>query len=343
VLAARPDAAVEVCALSDGGDGFGDAIARALGAEARPARVTGPLGEPVEARWFLGGDGTALVESAAAAGLALVPPQVRRPTETTTFGVGELVRAALDGGARRVVVGLGGTATTDGGAGLAQALGVVLKGAATPVRGGELERVTGVDRSSRDPRLADVPLVVLTDVDNPLTGPEGTARIYGPQKGASEAEVLALDRALLHFAKVAGDAGEVPGDGAAGGMGYALRVLFGAERRRGIDWVLDAVRFDERLDGVDVVFTGEGRLDAQSARGKVLSGVAARASARGIPVVALVGSLGDGAGDLASWGLTRVLALTGEGVTEAYAMLHAEALLETLAADAVRGVRQGGG
>jgi glycerate kinase len=268
-------------------------------------------------------------------GLGLVPEGSRAPTRTTTFGVGELVVAALDAGARRVMIGLGGTATTDGGAGLAQALGVLLHGAPVPVRGEQLAWVVGVDSSQRDPRLSEVPLVALADVDNPLTGPEGAARVFGPQKGAAEAEVQALDQALSCFAAVVGDPGVCPGDGAAGGLGYALRVFAGAERRRGIDFVLDAVGFDARQDGVDLVLTGEGRLDAQSARGKVVSGVVERCRARGAPVMALVGALGPGAESLVAR-LTRAVSLTSHAVSEAVAMERAAPLLEELTTREVR-------
>jgi len=334
--AARAGAEVEVCPLSDGGEGLTSVLLGALGGSERITRVTGPLRDRTEARWALLADGrTALIESAAAIGLAKVPER-RAPTETTSYGVGELILEAVNSGARTIVVGLGGTATTDGGAGMAQALGVVLEGVDTPATGGQLVRLRRIDPGPREPRLDEIELVALTDVDNPLTGEQGSARVYGPQKGASPAEQVELDAALAHLSTIAGDAGTRPGDGAAGGLGFGLRVLLGARVQSGIDHVLDATSFDAKLRTCDLVLTGEGRLDAQSARGKVVAGVSRRCRAARVPAVALVGAVGPGASLLLDQGLTAYFSLCSRPMPESEARQNAAALLEELAYNVVR-------
>jgi glycerate kinase len=330
-------AEVDTCPLSDGGEGVASVLVAAVGGVARSARVTGPMGDKIDARWFMLADGrTALIESAAAIGLGRVPTDLRAPMQTTTYGVGELIREALLAGARTIMVGLGGTATTDGGSGMAQALGIAFEGVDPPATGGQLRNVRRVDATRRDPMLADIELIALTDVNNPLTGADGAARTYGPQKGASELEVLQLDAALAHLATLAGDEGTHPGDGAAGGLGYGLRVFFGARLRSGVDFVLDAARFDERLKGCDLVLTGEGRLDAQSSRGKVVAGVSRRCKAQRIPVVALVGAVGPGAAAIHDEGLTAYFSLCDRPMLEHDAREQAATLLETLAYNVVR-------
>jgi glycerate kinase len=340
VLRACPHAQVDRCPLSDGGEGFASVVGEVLGGTDYRVKVTGPIGDPVVATFRLGSDRTALIESASVIGLGLVPATERRPLETTTRGVGELLRAALDAGATRIVLGLGGTATTDAGAGMAQALGVRFDGASDDLRGGALETVRGVDLRGRDPRIATAQIVALTDVDDPLTGTTGAARRYAPQKGATSNDVDILERALGHFRTRVSDAGEAPGDGAAGGLGYGLRVFAGATRRRGIDFVLEAVAFDARLNGADLVLTGEGRLDAQSAAGKVVSGVASKCAALGIPAIALAGSV---AADFATErisGLQAAHSLVGDGVHEAQAIANATSLLEALAERVAREITQ---
>ncbi len=337
VEGACPDADIELCPLSDGGEGLLDVLAMSRGGSVHETRVTGPVGSPVDARWALSGDGrTAIIESAAAIGLGLVPERERRPLETTTHGVGELLRTALAAGARTVVVGLGGSATTDAGAGMAQALGVVIDGVDVPAVGGRLGDARRIDSRGRAPELSEIEVLTLTDVDNPLTGPEGAAHVYGAQKGATETERFALDAALAHFAALAGDAGTEPGDGAAGGLGYGLRRFAGARRLSGIDHVLDAVQFEAKLRGCDLVLTGEGRLDAQSARGKVVSGVCRRCRSHGVPVIALVGAIGSGAGSLEDAGLTAYFSACERPMTEQDAMASAKSLLEGLARNVVR-------
>ncbi len=332
---ACPGAEVIARPLSDGGEGIADVLVAASGGRTHSVRVTGPLGATVNARWAMLGDGTtAVVESAEAAGLTLAPESSRSPVRATTFGVGQLIRSALDAGATRVVVGLGGSATNDGGVGMAQALGVAFDGIPSPAAGGDLLGLRRIDVTHRDPRLKDV--IVLHDVTNPLTGADGATRVYGPQKGATEDQVRELDAALTHLTNVVGDPGTCAGDGAAGGLGYGLRVFAGARLASGIDYVLDAVRFDEALLGCDLVLTGEGRLDASSARGKVAGGIARRCREHGVPVVALAGAVGDGAESVFAQGLTACFSLCDAPITATAAMERAASLLEKLAENVTR-------
>lgn len=334
---AHPDVDVDLCPVSDGGEGVLDVLMEGRGGSVHVTRVVGPTGGTVEARFGLVDDGrTAVIESAAAIGLGLVPDAEQRPLETTTYGVGQLVLCAVAAGARTIIVGLGGSATTDGGAGMAQALGVTLEGAGVPATGGRLGEVRRIDVTGRASSLSGVELVALTDVDCPLSGPAGAAHVFGAQKGAGPEERAVLDLSLCHLASVAGDPGETPGDGAAGGLGYGLRVFAGAKRQGGIQYVLDRLRFDERLGKADLVLTGEGRIDGQSARGKVVSGVCQRARAANLPVVALVGAVGEGATELHDRGLTAHFSLCDRPMTEGDAMSRAAELLAALTTNVVR-------
>ncbi len=335
VLAAHPDASVDLCPLADGGEGTVDALVEATGGAYRTTPVFGPLGQPVEARWGLLGDGrTAVIEMAEAAGLQLVPTDRRDPTRTTTFGVGELIRAAMDADCTDIILGIGGSATCDGGTGMAQALGVDFQaagGLATHLSGGHLAHLTGVDTTTRDPRLAATSIRVACDVTNPLTGPDGAAHVYGPQKGATPEQIRQLDAGLAHLAALL--PGTLPGAGfgAAGGLGFGLVAFCGATLERGIDLVMDAVGFDERLAQADLVITGEGRLDGQSIYGKTCIGVARRAAARGKSCIALVGSAAADADLCLAHGLTAYHAIVDDRVTVDDAMTHAAAHLERLA------------
>jgi len=324
VLDALPDAQVECCALADGGEGTLDVVVDAAGGERRLAEVTGPLGAPVQAAWALLGDGaTAVIEMAAAAGLLLVPEAERDPTRTTTYGVGELIRAALDARAVRVVVGVGGSATTDGGAGAAQALGVHFDGGFEPMQGGHLKQVRRVYVSTRDPRLDSTELLVACDVDNPLFGSEGAAVVYGPQKGASPDAIARLDLGLEHLARLAGGDPWAPGAGAAGGLAYGLATLCGARLVRGSDLVFDLMGIDERLARCDLVLTGEGRLDTQSVCGKVVGSLAGRAGHQGVPLAAIAGQLEADPSLLRAAGILHWVALVESNVTESQGMASA--------------------
>ncbi|MBK3639226.1 glycerate kinase [Streptomyces sp. MBT33] len=312
--------AVEVASLpvADGGDGTVDA-AVAAGFERREVRVAGPLGHEVTAAFALRGD-TAVVEMAEASGLQRLPKGVFAPLTASTYGSGELLRAALDAGARTIVFGVGGSATTDGGAGMLSALGARFldaDGEPVPPGGGGLDDLATADLSDLDPRFADVELVLASDVDNPLTGPKGAPAVYGPQKGASPDDVAALDSALAHYAKVleeavvprAAEYAASPGAGAAGGIGYGA-LLLGANFRAGIEVMLDVLGFAPALERVDLVITGEGSLDEQTLHGKAPAGVAAAARAADKEVVAVCGRLALPPEALGRAGIRRAYALT---------------------------------
>jgi glycerate kinase len=331
---------VETCPIADGGDGTVDA-AVAAGFTRRPLSASGPTGRPVDTAWARSGE-TAVVELADVCGLVRLPDGVLRAEDATTLGLGEVLRAALDDGARRIVLGLGGSASTDGGAGLAQALGAELRTAdgtvlAAGVGGGALARVASVDLAG----LALPPgtsVEVACDVDNPLLGPHGAAAVYGPQKGADPDAVARLDAALASWASVLGAATgtggreDEPGAGAAGGVGYGVLTLLDARLRPGFDLVAELLGFDDRLAGADLVVTGEGRLDAQTLRGKGPAGVAARAAAAGVPVLALAGSVALGPDELAAAGIGGSAALADLEPDLRRSQEHAAALLEQIAA-----------
>ncbi|MCX5658829.1 MAG: glycerate kinase [Planctomycetota bacterium] len=348
---ADPRAVVDLCPISDGGEGTVDAMLAATRGRRMTARVLSPLGEPIEAAWGLlgsreGEPATAIVEMAAAAGLGLVPADKRDPMRTTTFGVGQLIKVALDAGAQRLILGIGGSATNDGGAGMAQALGVVFRDSlgrvlAAPMTGGLLANVAAIDPSGLDPRLAATPVVVACDVTNPLTGPSGASAIYGPQKGATPTQVAQLDRNLAHLAallrtRLGRDVETLPGAGAAGGMGAGSVAFLNARLQRGVALVLEAVGFGQRVAGCDWCFTGEGRLDGQSLAGKACLGVARAAREHGVPTFALVGSIGPGGERALQEGLAGSRAI-GEGLPVAESMRRAADLLENAAAEVVRG------
>jgi glycerate kinase len=296
----RPDDALDLVPMADGGEGTMQALVYALGGAIERVEVTGPLGDPVRAAFGMApgaGGPLGIVEMALASGLDLVPERRRDPGRTTTRGTGELMRAALDRGAARLLVCLGGSATNDGGAGMAAALGVrFLDGDGRDLpRGGEaLVGLARIDVSGVHPALARALVIGACDVDNPLTGPAGASAVYGPQKGASPEQVLLLDRALGHLASVVHrdlgtDPHEEPGAGAAGGLGFGLLAFCGARLRRGVEVVMDAVGVRERVRGCDLAITGEGSLDEQSLRGKVPAGVIGAAEDAGVPVAVVCG------------------------------------------------------
>lgn len=298
---ARLGGAVEVdpCPIADGGEGFVEAMRSAAGGTRHEVTARGPRGEPVRAVWAELPGGTGVVELAAASGLLRLPDtSAPDPERATTYGTGQLIAAAAET-CRRVVVGLGGSATNDGGAGLAQAVGVAFYGPGgtrieEPMTGGHLATLTRIDPGPARGRLAGVELLAAGDVTNPLTGPEGASAVYGPQKGATPAQVERLDAGLRRYAEllrrqVGTDVEHVPGAGAAGGAAAGLLALLGAELRPGVGLVLEAVGFDRRVRGCGLCLTGEGRLDGQSLSGKAVLGVARAAAVHGVPTVALVG------------------------------------------------------
>jgi glycerate kinase len=298
--AALPRTRVIKVPVADGGDGTLHAIVYATGGTLRKARVRDPLGRTITATWGLSGDReAAILEMAAASGLALLSPNERNPLITSTEGTGDLLRIALDSGARNILLGIGGSSTNDAGTGAARALGarfLDIRGRDLPPGGAALARLHQIDLTHLDPRLRTANIQVACDVTNPLTGPRGASHIYGPQKGASPAMVRRLDAALRHFAQVLRrqlgiSVEKIPGSGAAGGMGAGLLAFTPARLRPGIDIVLDAVRLRHHLQYADLVITGEGRLDPQTVHGKAPAGVARLARSLGIPCIALCGSL----------------------------------------------------
>jgi glycerate kinase len=331
--------------VADGGDGTLEALVAATGGTYEEALVTGPLGHPVRARWGILGDGrTAVIETAQACGLVLVPPSARNPRRTTTYGVGELFRAALDRGFRRFLVGVGGSATNDGGAGMAQALGIRLldaQGRDLPPGGEHLLRLERIDASGLDPRIPHSEITVAVDVTNPLCGPLGAAAVYGPQKGATPEDVALLDRALERLAEVARrDLGKevapLSGAGAGGGLGAGLVAFLNARLAWGADIVLEAVRLEEHLEGADLVLVGEGQVDFQTAFRKAPAAVARRAKARGIPVIALAGGLGRDYQEVYGVGIDAVVPIVPGPTPLQEALARAEELLTEAAARTAR-------
>ena len=331
--------------LSDGGEGLVDSLVVASGGRLAEFDVTGPLGTPVTAKMGLMGDGqTAVIEMAQASGLILVPENERNPLVTTTFGTGELIKKALELGCSHLIIGIGGSATNDGGMGMAQALGFrFFDEQKQPLGqgGGELARLARIDASGRDPRLDDVTIEVACDVNNPLTGPQGAAHIYGPQKGATSEMVEFLDAALSNYDQIlqrdlGQDVGKVPGAGAAGGLGAGLMALLGGLLVSGIELVLDVLDFDKKVKGACLVLTGEGKFDAQSAFGKVPMGVAHRARKLGVPVVVIAGSVLPSAEILHGEGVTAYFSILNQPMSLNEAMDHGAELVENQVAEVMR-------
>jgi glycerate 2-kinase len=351
VRIALPDAEIAIIPVADGGEGTVHALVAATGGQLLHTRVTGPLSAPVEAEWgLLGadtaapGEKTAVIEMAAASGLPLLPPERRDPRITTTYGVGELIRAALDAGCTRILIGIGGSATNDGGAGMAQALGARLldaDGNDLPYGGAALSQLARIDISGMDARLAQTLVCVASDVTNPLTGPEGASAVYGPQKGATPEMVAELDAALVHYAAILRrdlgvDVANIPGAGAAGGLGAGLLAFARAELVPGARLVFEALRFDERIAGADLIFTAEGRLDAQTAYGKAVGTVAAAGQQLGIPVVALAGAVAMNDAALRALGLSAALGLADGPLTLEESMARAADLTRDATLRALR-------
>ena len=345
-----PDAEVVLVPVADGGDGTLETLVETSGGRIITSDVTGPLGEPVSAQWGAMGDGvTAVAEMARTSGLALVRLENRDPLNATTYGLGEVILEALDAGFRRFILGIGGSATNDAGAGMAQALGVRLLdagGAELPPGGAALARLASVDASGLDPRAADADFDVACDVNNPLTGPEGASAVYGPQKGATPEMVEQLDAALANFAEVVkrdlgADVDGVPGSGAAGGLGGGIMAFLEGRLRPGVDIVLDTVDLASRLDGADLIITGEGCMDFQTVYNKAPIGVARLAGERNIPVIGVSGSLGDGFTDVHEYGIAAAVAITHAPMTLDEATDRVAELIASATEQAVRLVRVG--
>lgn len=331
-----PRAKTTCIPVADGGEGTVDALLAAVGGHTVTLAVQDPLGRPIRAAYGVLPDGTAVVETAAASGLPLLKPGERNAMAASTFGTGQLMRHALEHGAKQLILGLGGSATTDGGAGALQALGAAFldrSGAPLPPGGAALAGLDRIDTAGLIPQIKDCRLILACDVRNKLCGPEGAAAVFGPQKGASPEQVQILDAALAHYAQVLQDqlgcdAADRAGSGAAGGLGCGLLAFFHTDIRPGIDLVLDLAHFDQAAAQADLVITGEGCLDAQSAYGKVPAGVARRAKAvRDIPVLAIGGAIGPGAEALYACGVDSMMSTVSQITTLDQAMAQAEATL----------------
>lgn len=350
VQAVYPKAEIEIVPIADGGEGTVQALVDATNGKIIQQTVTGPLGKPVPAFFGLMGDGsTAAIEMASCAGLPLVPPDQRDPRITTTYGVGELILAALDHGSRHFIIGIGGSATNDGGAGMAQALGAALlsrQGTQIARGGAALATLAHISTSTMDPRLQECTLEVACDVTNPLCGPTGASAVYGPQKGATPEMVEELDSALAHYAQIIEqDLGmsvrEIPGAGAAGGLGAGLIAFLHATLRPGAQIVFEAIHLEERIRTANLVITAEGQIDAQTAYGKSVGSVAEIAKRYGLPVLALAGSLGDNYRVVYELGADAVATLPSGPMTLAFAMENAAWLLSDAAERACRLIQVG--
>ncbi|EAX46519.1 Glycerate kinase [Thermosinus carboxydivorans Nor1] len=350
VRAVFPDAEIIKVPIADGGEGTVEALVTATGGQIVTREVVGPLGEPVMAHWGVLGDGdTAVIEMAAASGLTLVPKEKRDPRITTTYGTGQLIKAVLDRGIRKIIIGIGGSATNDGGTGMAKALGARFldaSGQELPPGGAALARLAKIDLSGLDERLRTTTILVACDVDNPLCGPRGASAVYGPQKGATPEMVKELDAALKNFAAVATvatgkDVADYPGAGAAGGLGAGLLFFTGAQLRPGVEIVLETTGFASLVATADLVITGEGRTDFQTAYGKAPVGVAKVAKQYGVPVVCLSGGLGDGADDVLAQGVDALMSVVPQPMALDECMAHGAELIEQAAARLCRLVKVG--
>ncbi|RXJ17537.1 glycerate kinase [Lelliottia nimipressuralis] len=328
-----PDAHYVKLPVADGGEGTVEAMVAATQGGIIKVRVTGPLGENAEGFYGLSGDEqSAFIEMAAASGLEMVAPSLRNPLKTTSWGTGELIRHALDAGVKHIIIGIGGSATNDGGAGMVQALGAKLLDAEdNPIGmgGGELEKLARIDISELDTRLANCRIEVACDVTNPLTGKEGASAVFGPQKGATPEMIARLDESLAHYAKIIArdldiDVLNLEGGGAAGGMGAALYAFCGAELRQGIEIVTDALHLDNHVADADLVITGEGRIDSQTIHGKVPVGVAKVAKRYNKPVIGIAGSLTADVGVVHEHGIDAVFSVIYTVCTLEEALKNAE-------------------
>lgn len=341
VLSVFPSAEVRKIPIADGGEGTVAALVTATNGQLRQTEVTDPLGNKIIAHWGVLGDGrTAVIEMAAASGLPLVPKEKRDPRVTTTYGTGELIKAALADGLAKIIIGIGGSATNDGGTGMARALGVRFLDAAgqeVAAGGGSLAEICQIDTTGLDPRLKNTEIVVACDVDNPLCGTRGASAVFGPQKGATPEMVQQLDAGLAKYASCARqatgrDVAEKAGAGAAGGLGAGLMFFTPAQLKPGVEIVLDAVGFSDIVRDADFVITGEGRTDFQTAFGKAPVGVAKVAKTHGVPVFCISGGLGEGADDVLAQGIDAVMSICDRPLSLEECMAAGAQLIEPAAA-----------
>ena len=337
-LRALPEAQITCIPLADGGEGTLEALATANELSLKTTRVQGPMGQPVQANWAIAPDGRAFIEMAKASGLGLVAPDRRDALAASSFGTGQLIKAALNAGCRQIVVGLGGSATSDGGIGALSALGLFARDAHArilPPGGGALANLASIDLKFFDARLSKTQLTLLCDVSNPLYGPKGAAHIYAPQKGATPAQVAILDEGLTNLseiiAKTTGqNKSHVEGAGAAGGLGFGLMAFCDhVELRSGIDFVLESVKFSREIKNADLILTGEGAIDEQSLNGKVIAGVCKAALDQAIPVIGFAGRVELDQKQAQMLGLQAAIAITGKGNINENDFSNAESLLKT--------------
>ena len=340
-----PDAEIEKLPMADGGEGTAQSLVDATGGRILTESVVDPLGVEIEARYGVLGDGvTAVIEMAAASGLTLVPLAKRNPLVTTTYGTGQLIKAALDHGCRKLIIGIGGSATNDGGAGMAQALGAkLITASGEPIRwgGGGLHQLDAIGISDLDSRIHETETVVACDVNNPLTGEDGASHVYGPQKGATPEMVQALDANLAHFdtilqRDIGVTVGDIPGAGAAGGLGAGLMAFLNAELKSGVALVIEATQLEKRISDADLVITGEGQINFQTVFGKTPIGVAKAAKAQGIPVVAIAGSISDDADGVYDAGIDAMVDIVPEPMPLEVAIENAPMLIANAAERAAR-------
>lgn len=330
--------------IADGGEGTVESLVISTGGKITDVYVTGPLGERIKAFYGVLNDGTAIIEMAASSGLCLIPQNKRNPIKTTTYGVGELIKSALDSGCRRFIIGIGGSATNDGGAGMAQALGVKLMdkdGKEIEFGGGNLNKVAKIDLSGIDKRIYESEFIVASDVDNPLCGERGASYVYGPQKGATPEMVQALDNNLKHYAEVVKntigkDLSEIPGAGAAGGLGFGLMAYLNAKLKPGIEIIIEVAELENKIKECDIVITGEGNTDFQTAFGKAPSGIAKLAHKYGKPVIILSGGLGQNYKELYGIGVTALYSIVDKPMTLDEAMKNTYSLIADRAEDIMR-------
>lgn len=344
-----PEAQTTSLCVADGGEGTMEAVVQALGGQWKNCTVTGPMGSPVQARYGLLPEGKAIIEMAEASGLPLVPSEERNPEKATSFGTGELIRDALDAGIRDITIAIGGSATNDGGMGAMRAMGVVFldeKGCPLEGCGENLSKVKSVDVSGLHPAAAQTRFTVMCDVTNPLLGEAGATYTFGRQKGADDAMLTRLEAGMNCYTQAASkalgrDDSAAQGAGAAGGLGYALMTFLNAAPQPGIEAVLDLLQFDEKLEGVDLVVTGEGRMDWQSSFGKVPAGVGMRCKKAGIPAVAIVGGLLAGYEEIYARGICSVMTTINGAMTVDQAMENSEMLYLDAARRQLRSIRCG--
>lgn len=345
-----PNASIRKLPIADGGEGTMEALVSATGGKLVHENVLNPLGESVDSFWgILGDNETGVIELAAASGLMLVAENKRDPLITTSYGTGQLIKAALNRGLRKLIIGIGGSATNDGGMGMLQALGVKFldaEGKELPFGGNALARLDRIDPTGLDSRVAETQIIVACDVNNPLCGPQGASAIYGPQKGATIEMVEVLDRALSRYEEVARkttgkDVANVPGAGAAGGFGAGLLFFTDAVLRPGVQIVLEAVGFESMLKETDIVFTGEGCTDYQTVNGKAPVGVARIASAQGVPTICISGSLGFGYEEVYSYGINATMSIVPGPMPLEQCLAQAHQLIGSSAARACLLIKAG--